>query len=252
MPNRYQSIPHLPGSRHTSSDKLAPPEQVAAATKQAPDPNYQAFVLQKLDGSCMIIERSKEGGRIVPRTRAGNLAGQSPYLQHRLFDAWVMTQVDRFLPLLQRGECLVGEWLVQAHGSRYTLNHEPFVLLDKLSVNGKSCSYAALLKVAQAGDFTTPRLLHCSFKPPNLLRTAFSVEDMLKRLDDGLSFHGEDQTEGAVWRIERFGIPLYMVKFVKPEFDPGQYLGGTPLWNEGLETYLPPKALDLLGSREAS
>jgi len=37
---------------------------------------------------------------------------------------------DWFLALLNNREQLCGEWLLQAHGTRYNLPYEPFVAFD--------------------------------------------------------------------------------------------------------------------------
>ena len=61
--------------------------------------------------------------------RAGYPAVSSHYHQHRIFHLWVMTRLHQF-EWLQEGERVAGEWLAQAHGTRYNLPHEPFVALS--------------------------------------------------------------------------------------------------------------------------
>ncbi|MEW6276861.1 MAG: hypothetical protein AB1556_17345 [Bacillota bacterium] len=74
-------------------------------------------------------------GGIIPLVRAGYVAWSSPFEQHRLWADWVLRNEERFRNVLKEGERLVGEWLAQAHGTRYALPHEPFTatLLEKAS-----------------------------------------------------------------------------------------------------------------------
>ena len=54
-------------------------------------------------------------------------------VQHHLFAEWVRLPYnhDRFYSVLCKGERIVGEWLAQAHGTRYRITlGEPFVCFD--------------------------------------------------------------------------------------------------------------------------
>ena len=49
-----------------------------------------------------------------------------------MFAAWVEANAARFRDVLVDGERIAGEWLALAHGIRYELPHEPFVVFDVL------------------------------------------------------------------------------------------------------------------------
>ena len=90
------------------------------------------IVTEKLDGSNVCVVRVK--GALVPLGRAGYPAISSKYEQHRLFANWVYERLNRF-EFLAEGERLCGEWLCQAHGTRYELKHEPFVVFDLMRIS---------------------------------------------------------------------------------------------------------------------
>src|SRR5437588_7986509 len=114
----YGSIPHLPGSRLGPGDHHVHAGQAIICTEKARDRHDRLIVQEKLDGSCVAV--AKLEGRIVPLTRAGYPAHSSPWEQHQLFEAWVWNNAyERFDQLLEEGERLCGEWLAQAHGTRY-------------------------------------------------------------------------------------------------------------------------------------
>jgi hypothetical protein len=50
----------------------------------------------------------------------------------------VYANQDRFLAVLRDGERLVGEWLMQTHGTRYQLKNEPFVAFDLMARNDRA------------------------------------------------------------------------------------------------------------------
>ena len=125
----YGSIGHLPQSRLGPGDWHVHEGQARIATVKARDKHDRVFVQEKLDGSCVAV--AKIDGQLIPLGRAGYPAISSPYRQHVLFHDWAMARWDRFDSLLGEGERAVGEWLAQAHGTRYDLTgREPFVLFD--------------------------------------------------------------------------------------------------------------------------
>ncbi len=125
---------------------------------------------------------------------------------------------------------------MQAHGTRYRLQHEPFVAFD-LMRDDERTPYDQFIQRVAAGKFVTPALLHRG--------AALSIEEALKRLNT-YGFHGAlDPVEGAVWRVER-DTPLgqkgerkrvvdFLVKYVRPDKIDGLYLpeisGQEPEWN---------------------
>ena len=229
----YGHIPHLPGSRMGPSDHKCHEGQAKIATVKTRDKNDEVIVQEKLDGSNVGVARLGNG--LYPLGRAGWPAVSSPHEQHRHFHNWVYKQYERFMAVLQDGERLVGEWLMQAHSTRYRLTHEPFVVFD-LMVAEERMAYDQLLE-RLGGDFVTPALLH---RGP-----AFSIAAAMERLAV-YGFHGAlDPVEGAVWRVER-DLPTgkkgekrrivdFLVKYVRPDKADGSYLpeisGQPPVWN---------------------
>jgi len=209
----YGSIPHLPESRLGSGDHQCNPGHARIATRKTRDRHDQVIAQEKLDGSNVAI--ANIDGVIVPLVRSGYVATSSPYRQHHLFSNWVYGQTDRFLSLLNPGERLCGEWLAQAHGTRYALTHEPFVAFD-LMVGQTRLPYAEFIARTGRIEIIPPTLLHNA-------PTAFSVQQAIRAL--AVSGHGAiDPVEGAVWRVERNGAVEFLVKYVHPNKTDGCYL----------------------------
>jgi hypothetical protein len=125
--------------------------------------------------------------------RAGWPAISSPHEQHRHFHNWVYQYYEQFMAVLDDGERLVGEWLMQAHSTRYELRHDPFVAFD-LMIGDERRPYDEFI-ARLAGRFVTPTLLHRG--------GAFSIEAAMQHLNI-YGFHvALDPVEGAVWRVER-------------------------------------------------
>jgi len=216
----YGSIGHLPNSRMGSGDHSLEENQAAIATKKLVKNKRgvprEIIVQEKLDGSNVGI--AKVGGRIFPLTRSGYVADTSPYEQHRVFHKWVMQQQERF-SFLQEGERIVGEWLMQAHSTRYKLVHEPFVAFD-IMLGDKRLPYDEFLARISGTNIITPHLIHRG--------EAISEEEVMKRLGK-YGFHGAiDEVEGAVWRVElleKKGRKVeFLTKFVRPEKIDGVFL----------------------------
>ena len=219
----YGHISHLPGSRMGPGDHHCHEGQARIATEKRRDRHDLVILQEKLDGSCCAV--AKLDGQILPLTRAGYLATTSRLEQHALFFAWAMEREPLFQDLLRDGERIVGEWLAQAHGTRYELPHEPFVAFDVFR-GGKRCLYAELTD-RFAGRVPLPQLLHSG--------APLAVEEALRRIDR--TIHGAlDEPEGAVWRVERQGVLDFLVKYVRPDKSDGRYLpeingSGQAIWN---------------------
>ena len=219
----YGSIGHLPNSRIGPGDHHVHAGQAVICCEKARDKHDRIIVTEKLDGSCTAVARID--GVIVPLGRAGWPAITSKFAQHRIFHEWAMSQQQRFLDALKDGERLVGEWLAQAHGTRYDLPHEPWVVFDLMADDARlPCEQMKL--VAGRVGFTTPRLI--SDGEP------ISVENVLAKLEP--SGHGAvDPVEGAVWRVERDSEFDFIAKWVRPGKVDGAYLpemSGLPaVWN---------------------
>lgn len=221
----------------TPKDHKCTDGQLRIATEKPRDRHDRIIVQEKLDGSNVGIARIE--GVIVPLTRAGYVADTSPFEQHWRFGEWVYANQNRFLAVLQDGERLCGEWLMQAHGTRYDLHHEPFVVFDLMRGNQRSL-YAELVERAAIGDFTPPHLLFLNEGASCSIKTAMDL------LGHG-GFHGAiDPVEGAVWRVERntqlnrsqsqrtWAVD-YLAKYVRPDKVDGCYLpeqtGCEAIWN---------------------
>lgn len=218
----YGHIPHLTGSRIGPGDHHCDPGQVRICTEKARDRHDRIIVTEKVDGSNCAVARID--GQILPLNRAGYHALTSKFEHHRMFAEWVYASCDRFLTVLQQGERLCGEWLALAHGTRYKLPHEPFVVFDLMKGPDRS-PFDAFIERLQ-GKFVTPRLIHSG--------GPISIETVMKLVEP--SGHGAlDPVEGAVWRVERKGSFDFLAKFVRPDKVDGIYLpeisGKDPVWN---------------------
>lgn len=227
----YGHIPHLPGSRMGPADKHCHEGQARICTVKVRDRHDLIIVQEKLDGSACAVAKLANGD-IVALGRAGYLAQTSPYEQHQLFASWVRENVERFIRLLGRGERVVGEWLAQAHGTRYDLRRsEPFVVFDIIAGHVRLPTLDVMSRVDHVG-LSRVRMLYAG-------SGSLSVEDAMAALaapgaaDDPCG--ALDPIEGAVWRVERKGTVDFLAKYVRHDKVDGCYLpevtGGAPIWN---------------------
>ncbi len=219
----YGHIPHIPGSRMGPGDHHCHQGQAEIATVKKRDRHDIVTVTVKLDGSCMAI--AKHEGVILPLSRAGYLATTSKYEQHQLFAQWVYQHQQRFLEALCEGERFVGEWMAQAHGTRYDLKHEPFVAFDVM-VGAKRLAQADTLRMADRCGLPSPMILS--------IGDSYNLDSAIEAIQ--IPRHGElDPVEGAVWRVERRGEFDFICKWVRPDKIDGKYLpevsGQDPVWN---------------------
>jgi hypothetical protein len=209
----YGSIAHLPGSRLGPGDHHCHPGQARICTMKNRDRHDLIIVQEKLDGSNVGIARID--GEIHALTRAGYAAATSPYEQHWLFARWVEINRERFLNVLQDGERLCGEWLLQAHATRYKLMHEPFVAFDIMMADQRM-PFAQFQARIEGSGVVAPALIHIG--APISIEQAFVLMGEFGR-------HGAlDAVEGCVWRVERRGAVDFLAKFVRPDKVDGHYL----------------------------
>lgn len=210
----YGSIPHFTDSKKDKTDNVANPGQQNILTSKERDYRDTIVVQEKLDGSnCCVAKINNE---LFCLTRKGYLAKSSPFYQHHYFDKWVQRNFNRFNELLKNGERVVGEWLMQAHGTRYFLPHEPFVVFDLINENNERLNFLNLLKRTAKFDFVLPKLLHIG-QPLSLKK----AKSMIKNE----SGHGAiDPIEGVVYRCERHDRVDFLCKYVRPEKIDGYYL----------------------------
>ena len=224
----YGSICHLPGSRLGPGDHKLNPGQARILTERPRDRHDVIVVQEKLDGSNVAVARV--GGDLLPLTRAGYHARDSHFTQHHLFADWFLTSRDRF-EFLAEGERVSGEWLAQAHGTRYRLPHEPFVAFDLIH-GQRRAPFAEFQERVGGAGLTLPHVV--SVGPPVSVEAAMKA---LASLPGGNGAHGShDPVEGAVWRVERRGEVDYLGKYVRPDKVDGKFLsgiggGGEDVWN---------------------
>ncbi len=220
----YGSIPHLPGSRRGPGDHGCDEGTARIATVKVRDKHDTVIVQEKIDGSNVSV--CKVNGEIIALGRAGYRAGTSKYEQHQMFAAWVASRWRRFDAVLEEGERLCGEWLAQAHGTRYDLPHEPFVAFD-LMRGTRRLIYDEFIERVRVQRFVTPRLL---YKGPDALQVAMAM-----RLTTPSGHGAIDPVEGCVWRVERNrlidkhsgkrkSVVDFLVKYVRPDKVDGCYL----------------------------
>lgn len=119
--------------------------------------------------------------------------------------------------------------MAQAHGTKYELQHEPFVAFDLLGPGG-----AKTLDVFNSivpSFFPRPYVLHeggpITTQEADILLGEFGHHGAL------------ELAEGCVYRVEREGKLDFMAKYVRKEKKIGQYLGDhEEVWNLGLERWL--------------
>lgn len=215
----YGHIGHLPGSRMGPGDHHLHLGQARIATEQVRDKRDRVIVQEKLDGSCVSV--AKIDGAIVPLIRAGYRAETSYYAQHHLFAAWAFERQDVFARLLRDGERVVGEWLAQAHGTRYEVGPgDVFVAFDLMTEDRRLCHNEA-----------TDRFAHAGLRFPAILAYGpTSIKHALSRLGTYGHHSALDPVEGAVWRVERDDRVDFLGKYVRPDKVDGLYFENET-WN---------------------
>ncbi|MGH1543310.1 MAG: RNA ligase family protein [Arenicella sp.] len=220
----YYSIPHLPGSRTGEADRTIDNSKANMLTQKSVTHDDVVTIQEKLDGSCVCAYR--RGDDILALGRDGDLASESPNESRQLWSDWVDVHQARFLALLNDGERVCGEWLAMAHGTRYELQHEPFVAFDLFDNDNKAISCAELKSRCEVQSFTNPHIIYTG--------GPCQIDDALRLLDKG--YHGSlDLPEGLVWRLERNGRLLFKAKYVRKDKIDGSFLteitGEKELWN---------------------
>jgi hypothetical protein len=230
----YGSIAHLPDSRLGSGDHKVSSGMARICLQRTRDRHDRVIVQEKLDGSCVAV--AKLDGVLHPLGRAGWPAASSRFEQHRIFDRWAWENAARLDAVLCDGERIVGEWLAQAHGTRYELLHEPFIPFDIIRGELERLPYdefAARIQHTEAGlvrsaPFTLPKLLA---QGP----AAVPLDEALRLLGP-CGHHGAlDAAEGVVYRVERHDRVDFLAKYVRPDKIDGCYLpeisGKQAVWN---------------------
>ena len=227
------------------------PGQAKICLESPRDKRDRIIVQEKLDGSNVAV--ANVGGEIVPIIRAGYRAINGRFEQHKFFHLWVMERVELFA-FLRPGERVCGEWLAQAHGTRYTLRHGPFVAFDIMRVEPRDAPGAGVFGAKRQGKDAPAQwrvpydefvarvrpvlpIPECVFDEVGKSCTIKrAIEEIEKRNGHGAI----DPIEGAVWRVERREkdgpwTVDFLAKFVRHEKVDGKFLpevsGEQAVWN---------------------
>ncbi len=218
----YHRIPHLPGSRTGSSDRMTDPPLAKRCTVKERKGDT-ITVQEKLDGSCVALARI--GGELVALGREGWRAAESDNPGRRMFAAWAARLGPEVSARLDDGDRLVGEWLALAHSTRYVLTHAPFVAFDWFH-QGRWMASATVTEVFGA-LLPTPHVVHRG--------AALGIPDAVARLGDRGAHGAVESVEGLVWRVERDGAVVGWAKYVRPGKRDGALLpensGAPAVWN---------------------
>lgn len=229
----YGSIPHMIGSLMGKGDKRLDKKQNDIIYN--PRKGDLVIAQEKLDGSCVSVYKD-DRGHLHALGRAGFLASTSPYKQHHIFDKWVKKNSQRFHDLLSCGERVVGEWLIQVHGTKIYLIHEPFVAFD-IMVGHIRKPYLQFVRQNIDSDgnklFKTPY-----FFEKIKIKSESRIIDLLGLPSD----HGQERVEGLVIRVEtdcpkRGRFVNFLAKYVRHDYEAGKYMK-EEIFNDGYEDFL--------------
>lgn len=222
----YGSTPHLVGSRVGPSDSHVDPSLALIMTQKIRNRHDRVIVTEKLDGSCLTV--ANVSGWMLPVNRAGYLASDSPWPMQHVFADYVADRRRLFAAVLSDGERMAGEWMLQAHGTRYLIEdpRDLFVAFSIIGPKGRIPHDEFASRVDAAGI----RRAHVISDGPAMSQTA-AVEALGE-----FGFHRAlEQPEGAVWVLETRGEFNCIAKHVIPEKEDGKYLenlnGGDDVWN---------------------
>lgn len=247
----YGSIAHLPGSYVSRGDKHVCDGQAKILTEKCRKDDL-IVVTEKLDGTCVAV--CKINGELVPIQRKGYPCWSSPHSMHGMFATWVKQNEDRLHPILDEGERLVGEWIIQAHGTRYELHGkaEPFVPFDLFTADNNRLTYDDMcVRLFWEGcerPIEPVRLMYVG-------RRAVPIESVICWRFGGWSnpnriwpVEGESP-EGVVYRCERGDKVLFLAKWVRNGYVPGKYMpqsvNENPVWNCDISGLLPAKKVEV-------
>lgn len=225
----YGSIGHLPQSRVGPGDWHVHEGQARICCEK-PRKGDRIIVTEKLDGACMSV--ANVDGEIVALSRAGYRASDALYEHLKAFDDYVSERRQQF-EFLQPGERICGEWLAMAHGTIYDPDHEgfaPFICFDLLRDKQRVLRDEFIERAIKA-ELPTAHLVHDGAEP-------LSISAALNLLGSFGRHGAVEETEGAVWRVEREGKVDFLAKYVRPDKIDGKYLPGTtvcvtngePIW----------------------
>lgn len=225
----YGSIPHLSSSKLGEGDYYVGEGEERILTLKARDKDDCVFAYEKYDGSNIGI--AKVNKRIFALTRAGYEAKTSPFLQHKYFNEWVYKHEKMFDEMLEEGERITGEWLLQAHGLKYKIDVDPILFFDYFTSKNDRLLQRDLRQIMGKYGFRMPRLLHEGGP-----KTVAELLPILNQKTKGIE--SDENPEGIVYRVERRGKVDFLAKWVRHDFEPGKYCIGVDeqelVWNAPL------------------
>ena len=211
----YGSIPHLSNSKLGIGDHFIGRGKEKILTEKVRDKHDEVLVFEKYDGSNVGI--CKIDNRIIALTRKGYMAKTSPYKQHHLFNDWVNKDIMKWMDLLENGERIAGEWLIQVHALQYNIDVEPIVFFDHFNAENQRSQFDYLNEIAIMYDLQLPRILHRG--------QAINTDCLLPILN--LKTNGiwaKENPEGMIYRLERKGKVDFLAKWVRSDFEAGKYI----------------------------
>lgn len=222
----YGSIGHLSNSKLGSGDHFINHGQERILTEKPRDKNDLIIVSEKYDGSNVGI--AKIDNKIYPLTRSGHKASESKFNQHLAFSDWVYSNIGLWIDILDNGERITGEWMMQAHGIKYDIknNIDPVVFFDYFDKHNNRMTFDKLEDLKSLYDLKLPRVLH---KGSSV--SVDSLKEELYKCDS--DFVPDEKPEGMVYRVERKGKVDFLAKWVRKDFQNGKYIIGveTPTYN---------------------
>ena len=242
----YGSIPHLKGSRTGTGEHIINPGQQRMCEFSLSNRALNVTVEEKLDGSCLAVAKTSNG--VVGVGRAGYLVTDSPYPAIRLFDQWLDMYRAEFDRVLKVGQRVVGEWMVQAVGTKYNMPHLPFVPFDVMEedvrypVEKRNDIFIDLM--ARMNGLKWP---HAYAEKPTEISVIKDAIHIVRADGKSVCPHGaRESCEGAVWRVEtKRGEVLLLAKYVVENKVDGQYFpetkGGPIVTNSWIDRRFPHK-----------
>jgi len=233
----YGSIGHFSISKLGEGDHHINPGQERILTQKTRDKFDYIHITEKYDGSNVGI--AKVDNKIYALVRKGYEAKTSPFMMHHYFNDWVVANENLFKHILNEGERIVGEWMLQVHSLSYKIPSHlpPFIALDWFNANNKRYVQADLHNCLMPYKIARPRVLYEGY-------AAFSIEDALNILHADFNknkyIHCNNKNpEGLVYRVERKGKVDFLSKYVRHDFVPGIYLikDAPPIWNMEMDEF---------------
>jgi ATP-dependent RNA circularization protein (DNA/RNA ligase family) len=213
----YGSIPHLSNSKLGIGDHFIEPGQEKILTLKKRDRYDEILVFEKYDGSNIGI--TKIDNQIYPLTRSGYKASTSPYKQHHIFNDWVYKNVEIFMDMIDNGERITGEWMIQSHGMEYYIKNDPIIFFDYFDSNNNRKTYDDLKIICNKYNLNTVRLLHRG--------ESIQVSDIIDVLNKKTDFmKSKNNPEGMVYRVERNNKVDFLAKWVRSDYKPGELIIG--------------------------